>query len=290
MCNILPRKSASLAVFEPLLANLVAADTKVPHGLGHAAEADGAGRGGLVLLRGSGVEPDGVVRPAETSDLWVLRAGVSGDEVVELGCVNVKYFSSWPICWYRSASSSTRAFSRCGRRLEKSSGSSSIRWLRHNRIWLGWTLNSLAIWAIVFSPLAASKATFALKAASYVFLIRESIPYLLLRYGRLKIHLYPLSSFWGVAHTSPSRLPFPRLFTLYVGRSRGARQCSDSAKYRLPRHIWSTCVQIVIFLLRLYQKADHNKSPLFHPIHPIEPNERSHHGLVLQKIGPFLLK
>jgi hypothetical protein len=27
---------------------------------------------------------------------------------------------------------------------------------------LGWTLNSLAIWAIVFSPLAASKATFAL--------------------------------------------------------------------------------------------------------------------------------
>jgi len=27
----------------------------------------------------------------------------------------------------------------------------------------------------------------------------EIIPYLLLRYGRLKIHLYPLSSFWGVA-------------------------------------------------------------------------------------------
>ena len=44
--------------------------------------------------------------------------------------------------------------------------------------------------------------TLALKAASYVFLIRESIPYLLLRYGRLKIHLSPLSSFWGVAHTS----------------------------------------------------------------------------------------
>jgi len=27
----------------------------------------------------------------------------------------------------------------------------------------------------------------------------DSIPYLLLRYGRLKTHLYPLSSFWGVA-------------------------------------------------------------------------------------------
>src|SRR4030042_5515057 len=107
---------------------------------------------------------------------------------------------SWPICWYSSASSSSRAFSCRGRRLEKSSGSCSIRWFRHNRIWLGWTLNSLAIWAIVFSPLAASKATLALKAASYVFLIRASIPYLLLRYGRLKNHLYPPSRFWGVAH------------------------------------------------------------------------------------------
>ena len=78
---------------------------------------------------------------------------------------------SWPICWYSSASSSSRAFSCCGQRLEKSSGSCSIRWFRHNRIWLGWTLNSLAIWVIVFSPLAALKATLALKAASYVFLI-----------------------------------------------------------------------------------------------------------------------
>jgi len=58
----------------------------------------------------------------------------------------------------------------------------------------------LAIWAIVFSPLAASKATLALKAASYVFLILNSIPYLLLRYGRLKIPLKHLSNFWGVAH------------------------------------------------------------------------------------------
>jgi hypothetical protein len=44
-------------------------------------------------------------------------------------------------------------------------------------------------------PPAALKATFALKAASYVFLIRESIPYLLLRYDRFIIHLYPLPSF-----------------------------------------------------------------------------------------------
>ena len=61
------------------------------------------------------------------------------------------------------------------------SGSCSIKWFRHSRIWFGWTLNSLAIWTIVFSPLAASKATLALKAASYVFLILVSIPYFLMK-------------------------------------------------------------------------------------------------------------
>jgi len=65
----------------------------------------------------------------------------------------------------------------------KKLGSCSIKWFRHSRIWLGWTLNSLAIWAIVFSPLAASNATLALNTASYVFLILVSLPYLKRRYG-----------------------------------------------------------------------------------------------------------
>ena len=65
----------------------------------------------------------------------------------------------------------------------------------HGRIWLKWTLSSFAICAIALSPLAALKAILALKAASYVFLIPDSIPYLPLRYGRPKIHLYPLSRF-----------------------------------------------------------------------------------------------
>ena len=37
---------AALAVLEPLLADLVAADVEVPHRLGHAVEADRAGRAG----------------------------------------------------------------------------------------------------------------------------------------------------------------------------------------------------------------------------------------------------
>ena len=74
--DVVLREHAALAVLEPLLADLVAADVEVPHLLGHATEADGAGRGGLALLRRGGVEPDGVVRPADPPDLGVLRAGV----------------------------------------------------------------------------------------------------------------------------------------------------------------------------------------------------------------------
>jgi hypothetical protein len=61
-----------------------------------------------------------------------------------------------------------------------------------------------------------------LKAASYVFLIFESIPYLLLRYGRLKIHLYPLSSFRGVVQTAVSSSGesfnfIPAMLELFLG-------------------------------------------------------------------------
>ena len=54
--DVVGGESASLTVLEPFLADLVAADVEVPHGLGHAAEADGAGRGGLALLRRGGVK------------------------------------------------------------------------------------------------------------------------------------------------------------------------------------------------------------------------------------------
>ena len=71
-------ESVRLAVLEPLLADLVATDVEVQDGLGHAAEADGAWRGGLALLCGSGVEPNGVARPADAFDLGVLWTGVAG--------------------------------------------------------------------------------------------------------------------------------------------------------------------------------------------------------------------
>ena len=50
---------AALAVLEPLLADLVAADVEVPHVLGHAAEADGAGDLGTLraFLRFDGGDP-----------------------------------------------------------------------------------------------------------------------------------------------------------------------------------------------------------------------------------------
>ena len=51
---------AALAVLEPLLADLVAADVEVPDVLGHAAETDGAWLA-AGLLCASSVEPDGVV-------------------------------------------------------------------------------------------------------------------------------------------------------------------------------------------------------------------------------------
>ena len=69
--DVVLRERAALAVLEPLLADLVAADVEVPHVLGHAAEADGAGLAGWPFSSRR-VEPDGVVRPADPSDLGVL--------------------------------------------------------------------------------------------------------------------------------------------------------------------------------------------------------------------------
>ena len=55
----------SPAVFEPLLADLVAADVEVPDLLRHATESDGAGDFcvSCALLRFDGINPDRVVGP-----------------------------------------------------------------------------------------------------------------------------------------------------------------------------------------------------------------------------------
>ena len=65
----------ALAVFEPFLADLVAADVEVPDLFGDAVEADGAGHGivgaaraALGLLGLDRVQPDRVVRPAHLLD------------------------------------------------------------------------------------------------------------------------------------------------------------------------------------------------------------------------------
>jgi len=63
----------------------------------------------------------------------------------------------------------------------------------------------------------------ALNAASYVFLIPDSIPYLHLRYGRPKIHSYPLSSFWGVAQTDLEK----KVDIVIVGHSLEWITCQD---------------------------------------------------------------
>ena len=78
---------------------------------------------------------------------------------------------NWPICRYSSPSSLSRAFSCWARRWEKSSGSSSSSRALHWRIWLEGMPYFEAIWAIVFSPLTACRATLTLKAASRILFI-----------------------------------------------------------------------------------------------------------------------
>ena len=77
-------QGAAFAVFEPFLTDLVAADVEVPDGLGDALEPAAAGGLERSFLGGRGVEPDGVVRPANASDL-LGPADELGDWLVELG-------------------------------------------------------------------------------------------------------------------------------------------------------------------------------------------------------------
>ena len=67
-------KGAALAVLEPLLADLIAADVEVPHGLGNTAEAFCLGF----------VCPDGFVEIRHLLDFRVLAADPFGDLLVKL--------------------------------------------------------------------------------------------------------------------------------------------------------------------------------------------------------------
>ena len=61
-------QGAAFAVLEPFLADLIAADVEVPDGFGHALETAAARGLGHVFLLGRGIDPDGVVRPANAGD------------------------------------------------------------------------------------------------------------------------------------------------------------------------------------------------------------------------------
>ncbi len=75
-------QGAAFAVLEPFLADLVAADVEVPDSFGDTAEADGACHG--AATRAAGVNPDGVIGPADLDDFLGL-ADELGDGLVELG-------------------------------------------------------------------------------------------------------------------------------------------------------------------------------------------------------------
>ena len=90
MDEIVAIERPSLAVFKPLLTNLVAADVEVPDLLGHATEADGSGELGIsrALYRLDGVDPDSVVRPAHLVNHRFRRAG-EGDVNRRRGGVSI---------------------------------------------------------------------------------------------------------------------------------------------------------------------------------------------------------
>ena len=73
--DVVLRERAAFAVFQPFLADLIAADVEVPHRLAHTLEADG-----LRL-----VHPHGVIRPRWFFDLGIFSADEFGDGMIELG-------------------------------------------------------------------------------------------------------------------------------------------------------------------------------------------------------------
>ena len=74
-------QGAAFAVFEPFLADLVAADVEVPDGFGHTLETAAAGGLERSFLGGRGVEPDCVGRPANAGD-FLGPADELGDGLV----------------------------------------------------------------------------------------------------------------------------------------------------------------------------------------------------------------
>ena len=68
------------------MTDLIAADVEVPDFLWNTVKADGTGFDSTLPLAGvrlRGIEPDGLVRPADSADLRVLPACVASDEVVK---------------------------------------------------------------------------------------------------------------------------------------------------------------------------------------------------------------
>lgn len=80
-------KGITLPDFEPLVADLIATDVKIPDLLGNTVEADGSRLVGTVALPCAGltmVELEGAVRPTCLPDLRILWAGMGSDGVVKL--------------------------------------------------------------------------------------------------------------------------------------------------------------------------------------------------------------
>ena len=83
--DVVVGQAAALAILEPLLADLVAADMETPHGFGHAAKAHCSG--GIRILLAAGVNPDGaavVLRPTDLGDFPGFADG-RGDGLIEDG-------------------------------------------------------------------------------------------------------------------------------------------------------------------------------------------------------------
>src|SRR4029077_17612068 len=66
------RQCTVLAVLEPLLADLVAANVQIPNGLRHAIKSSCAWNSRLIFLRRRSVKPNSIIRPADPHNLGVL--------------------------------------------------------------------------------------------------------------------------------------------------------------------------------------------------------------------------
>ena len=80
--DVFGAEGAAFAVFEPFLADLVAADVEIPDGFGDALETAGACGDGSFFA--TGIDPHGVIDPADFDDFSGI-ADELGAGLVELG-------------------------------------------------------------------------------------------------------------------------------------------------------------------------------------------------------------